>query len=205
MPCFLSPTPVPIHFDFKNTFTVLHIIQVLVEGCIRPKRCFSGWKDIKPWFIKTLSFLELSLGLQIHKPPPIDQQYLTGRRKILFLTLFLLVFFHPHTSSVYDDLHYLHFIPSPQTLHTSWQLITASKWKERIGGFFSLDNQNRMLIGGQKTIWYLWHVVYVVLTQMACFTLVKNGTFGCFPFFLQSFKRFHVKILKIILSQTEDI
>lgn len=51
-----------------------------------------------------MSFRELFLRLQIYKPPLTAQQYLTRKRKTLFLT-HLIVSFHPHTSSLYDVLY----------------------------------------------------------------------------------------------------
>lgn len=101
--------------------------------CISPKNCFSDWKDATPWFNQTMSFLALSLRPQTHQPQSTGQEWLIKRRKalaflkppspifsfILIYQAYMMIFIH------------LHCIPSHQELHSSCQLIAASKRKER--------------------------------------------------------------------------
>lgn len=212
MPHFPFSCPHPnasLHFDFKNTFGFLHNIHFLGEGCISPKHCFSGWKDIKPWFIQTVSFPALCLRPQSHEPPSTAEEQLTKRRKILtFLNPPSPSFLPSHLSSIYDDLH----SPSLHSFSPSiiFKLSTNYSTKSKGRNCFSvrLDSWSGMQIKGQKTIQYLWHTVYVVLTQMACFTCQKIILLGFFPlsFFYKIFKSstalWRLWNMKIILSQT---
>lgn len=151
-----------------------------------------------------MSFLELSLRLQVHKPPLIVQQYLIRRRKILFLTQLLLVFPHPHTSCVRDDLCSPSFHSFSPSITYKLKIHHSIKRKRKNEGFL-LDwtvkrDANRRT---EDNLIPVTHAIYSFYSN-GMFHICKNIFLDVFHF-LQSLKRFHVNILKAILSQSEDI